>query len=198
MGPIGFWFSVGSTYTWLGAVRVSRLMDQGGIVFDWRPYSTRTIMTEVGNLPKNAPVKLAYMWRDVERRARRLGLSPNLPAPYPLTEFELANRVATVGAQEGWCRDYLLATYRRWMEMGLPAGAEPNLSDSLREIGQDPAAVVARAKSDAVGAAFTETTDAARRLGIFGAPTFTVGEELFWGEDRLDDALAWARDGTLT
>ena len=78
-----------------------------------------------------------------------------------------------LGREEGWCRDYARATYRRWFGEGQPAGEEPNLSACLAEIGQDPARVLER--------------------GVFGAPSFVVGDELFWGDDRLEDALDWRR-----
>jgi 2-hydroxychromene-2-carboxylate isomerase len=80
---------------------------------------------------------------------------------------------------------------------GQPAGSEPNLSDTLREIGQDAAEVIARAQSEAIGAAYLAATEEARQRGIFGAPRFCVGGELFWGDDRLEDAIAWHRDGRL-
>ncbi|MEC9433116.1 MAG: DsbA family protein [Pseudomonadota bacterium] len=192
------WFAVGSAYTWLAIRRAEMLEAAGEVVFDWKPYSTRIVMSELGTLPKNAPVKLAYIWRDIERRAPRLGLSPRFPAPYPLVDYDRANHVAVLAAREGWCFDYLRATYRRWMQEGQVAGAEPNLSESLREIGRDPVETLARADAPEIAAAFLANTDRARELGVFGAPTFRVGEELFWGEDRLDDALDWARTGRLS
>ncbi len=89
------------------------------------------------------------------------------------------------------------ATYRRWFVDGLEAGSDPNLTESLQEIGQDPARVIALAKSAAAGAAYDAATDQARKLNVFGAPTFATGGEIFWGDDRLDDAIAWHRAGSL-
>jgi 2-hydroxychromene-2-carboxylate isomerase len=101
-------------------------------------------MIEQNNIPfKDKPVKTAYMWRDIERRAGRYGLSPKLPAPYPLPGLFLANLVATVGAEEGWIEEYVRATYRRWFEQGEPAGEEPNVSGSLKGISQDPSLLLA-------------------------------------------------------
>ena len=93
--------------------------------------------------------------------------------------------------------DYARATYRRWFEQGLEPGSEPNLSDSLREIGQEPARALERAAGAETGEAYEVATDEARQLGIFGSPTFVVGRELFWGDDRLDDAVAWYRGRSL-
>ena len=74
---------------------------------------------------------------------------------------------------------------------------EPNLSDSLREIGEDPHRVIALAESDEIAGAYRAETDTARKLGIFGAPTFVAGGEVFWGDDRLEDAVTWHQRGTL-
>jgi 2-hydroxychromene-2-carboxylate isomerase len=74
---------------------------------------------------------------------------------------------------------------------------EPNLTASLKEVGQDPARFVALAQADRIGQIYTAATDEARRLGLFGSPTFAVAGELFWGDDRLDDALTWFRHGSL-
>jgi 2-hydroxychromene-2-carboxylate isomerase len=101
--------------------------------------------------------------------------------------------VALAGMQEGWGVDFVCAAYRNWFQRGEETGSEPNLSHSLREIGQDPARVLALAESAATRSLLVQETEAAKRLGIFGSPTFTVGRELFWGDDRLEDAIAWAR-----
>jgi 2-hydroxychromene-2-carboxylate isomerase len=195
---IDFWFYIGSTYSYLSIMRLAEVEKTSGIAFRWRPFSVRDIMVEMDNIPfRTKPVKAAYMWRDIERRAAMYGLPARVPAPYPLAQASLANQVATLAAAEGWVADYARATYRRWFQEGLEPGSEPNLSESLREIGQDLARVAAAAATAKVRAAYEAETDMARRLGIFGSPTFVVDRELFWGDDRLDDAIAWHRRGTL-
>jgi 2-hydroxychromene-2-carboxylate isomerase len=194
MAAIDFWFSIGSTYSYLSVMRLPAVAKATGLTFRWQPFDVRHIMLEQDNIPfRNKPVKAAYMWRDIERRARSYGLAPVLPAPYPLPDLVLANRVAIVGTEEGWVEDYTRATYRRWFELGQPAGEEPNLSDSLSEIGQEPACVLERARQDEIARALEAATAKAMALGIFGAPTFAVGAEIFWGDDRIDDAVAWAK-----
>jgi 2-hydroxychromene-2-carboxylate isomerase len=142
--PIQFWFSIGSTYTFLTAARLPEIAAARDVSFEWRPFSVRAIMIEQNNIPfRDKPIKAAYMWRDIERRAARYGLAAKLPAPYPLKEFDLANRVAVVGVREGWCAGYVQAAYRRWFGEGLEAGSEPNLSRSIAEAGQDPERVIA-------------------------------------------------------
>lgn len=194
MATIDFWYSIGSTYSYLTVMRLPKVAQAAGVAFRWRPFNVRHIMVEQNNIPfKDKPVKTAYMWRDIERRAKGYGLHPHLPAPYPLPELVFANQVAVLGAQEGWVQDYTRACYRRWFEMGQLPGEEPNLSGSLTEIGQTPARVLAAARGGDVVAALAEQTQEAMALGVFGAPTFVVGTEVFWGDDRLEDAIAWAR-----
>ena len=106
-----------------------------------------------------------------------------------------ANLVAVVGVREGWGADFVRAAYRRWFVQGEETGSEPNLSASLRDIGQDPGRVLALANSTEANDRLLAETDAARELGIFGSPTFAVGREIFWGDDRLDDAVSWLRHG---
>lgn len=195
MAKIDFWFSIGSTYSYLTVMRAPEVAEATGVGFRWRPFNVRHVMIEQNNVPfANKPVKSAYMWRDIERRAERYGLAPKIPAPYPLPGLVLANLVATLAAEEGWVQDYVRATYRRWFEEGLPAGEDPNLSDSLWEIGQDPEQVLSRAQAERIERALAAATDEAMELGVFGSPTFVVNGEVFWGDDRLDDAILWARD----
>ena len=144
--PIDFWFSIGSMYTFLTVMRIDRVEDMTDVRFVYRPFSVRAIMIEMDNRPAAKPKKLEYMWRDLHRRAEMYGFAFEGEAPYPLKNFDLANRVAIVGAQEGWCADYVRATYRRWFVEKQECGTEPNLSDSLREIGEDPARVIALAE----------------------------------------------------
>lgn len=189
---IDFWYSIGSTYSYLTVMRLSEIEKQSGIEFRWRPFNVRHVMVEQNNIPfKGKPVKTAYMWRDIERRANQYGLAPSIPAPYPLLGLLLANQVATLGVEEGWVKEYTRATYRRWFEDGKPAGEEPNISASLEEIGCDPTQVLAAAQSERIINVLSSATDEAMKLGVFGSPTFVVDGEIFWGDDRLKDAVVW-------
>jgi 2-hydroxychromene-2-carboxylate isomerase len=132
------------------------------------------------------------MWRDIARRAAGYGLKATLPAPYPLKELVLANQVALLGMREGWGQAYTMETYRLWFVQGHPAGSEPNLSASLIHAGQDPAQTIEQAKTPKIVQALVDETAICQKLGVFGAPSFVVGQEVFWGDDRLDDAISWA------
>jgi 2-hydroxychromene-2-carboxylate isomerase len=195
---IDFWFSVGSTYTYLTVMRIDEVARQEGVEVRWHPFSVRVLMMEQNNIPfRGKPIKTAYMWRDIERRASMYGFPARVPAPYPLTEFDLANKVAVLGAQEGWCKEYVQEAYRRWFQRGEEAGLDPYLQETLRHIGQDPDRVIQSARSEPIEQAYKEATDEARRLNVFGSPSFVIEGEVFWGDDRLHDAIEWGRSRTL-
>jgi 2-hydroxychromene-2-carboxylate isomerase len=197
--PIDFWFTAGSTYTYLSVMRLPALAKAAGAEVRWRIFRLRDILdatTKVVPFPAGS-AKRDYMARDIARRADRYGIAIRTPVPYPLPDQSFANRVATLGMREGWGVDYVRAAYRRWFQEGQPSGAEPNLSASLAEVGQDPARVTALANSDEIAAALVAQTNEARQAGLFGSPSFVVGGEVFWGDDRLEDAIAWAKAGSL-
>jgi 2-hydroxychromene-2-carboxylate isomerase len=185
---IDFWFTMGSTYSYLSVSRLADVERSTGVTFRWRPFHLLIILQEMKHVPfADKPTKSAYMWRDIERRAAMYGIPMKLPVPYPAKQSVVANLVATVGTRESWGADFVRAAYRRWFQRGEETGSEPNVSESLHDIGQEPKRVLALANSENTKATLTAETDAARELGIFGSPTFTVGRELFWGDDRLAD-----------
>jgi len=194
MKEIEFWFSIGSTYTYLSVTRLKEVEQKFEVKFSWQPFSVRKIMLEMDNVPfpPTKQVKADYMWRDIERRAQGYGFEAKVPAPYPLKECDLANKIAVIGMQEGWCSDYVIATYRRWFVAGLEPGSEPNVSESLREIDQDPERVLELAADETIAKAYLSQTEQAQSKNIFGSPSFIVDGELFWGDDRLEDAVNWA------
>jgi 2-hydroxychromene-2-carboxylate isomerase len=195
---IDFWFTMGSTYSYLSVSRLAEVERSSGIAFRWRPFHLLVILQEMKHVPfADKPAKSAYMWRDIARRAAMYGIPAQLPAPYPANHSVMANQVAIVGMGEGWGADFVRAAYGRWFQHGQETGSEPNLSASLRDIGQDPARVLALAEAADTKAALAAETDAARALGIFGSPNFVVGGELFWGDDRLEDAISWCRHGCV-
>ena len=195
---IDFWFTMGSTYSYLSVSRLADVERSTGVTFRWRPFHLLIILREMKHIPfADKPTKSAYMWRDIERRAAMYGTPVNLPVPYPAKQSLVANLVATVGMLESWGPDFVRAAYRRWFQRGEETGSEPNVSESLHDIGQEPKRVIALANSENTKATLTTETDAARELGIFGSPTFAVGRELFWGDDRLADAISWCRFGRV-
>jgi 2-hydroxychromene-2-carboxylate isomerase len=189
---LDFYFFVGSTYSYLSVARAARVAASAGVILNWKPFSVRTLMREQNNSPFNGkPVKTKYMWRDIERRAARFGIPFEGAPQYPIDPEERANRVATLASMEGWCQDFVQAAYAAWFLRKLDPGLPENLQRILEELGRDAKSCMAEAESALVSAKYKERTDAARDLGVFGSPRYVAGSEVFWGDDRLEDALAW-------
>src|SRR5436305_15165404 len=113
--PIDLWVTMGSTYTYLTVMRLGEIEAATGVRFRLRPFNLRSIFDAAGYFPFPAgSPKTAYMWRDIERRAAAYGIPIQGPAPYPAKVSSLTNRIAVVGAQEGWIRDFAVVAYRRW------------------------------------------------------------------------------------
>jgi len=173
-------------------MRLDTVERQSGVTFRWRPFDVRAIMLEMDNIPfSTTPIKERYMWRDIERRAKKYSLPWSGIPSYPPNHLSFINRVALVGAEEGWCAQYVKATYQRWFRTMQDPSLEPELMATLKGIGQHPDEVLASAASEKMKAALQSQTDAARALQIFGSPNFVVGKEVFWGDDRLEDAIQW-------
>jgi 2-hydroxychromene-2-carboxylate isomerase len=173
-------------------MRIEAVADAAGVAVQWRPFSVRTIMREQNNLPfTNKPIKTRYMWRDIKRRAARYGISFATPPHYPNDGEPIANQLAIIAADEGWCPAYVKAVYRNWFLDDKDPGDLQNLRSILQELGKDAAALLQRAASPELQDRYAAQTDIARHAGIFGSPSFLVGDELFWGDDRLEDALGW-------
>jgi 2-hydroxychromene-2-carboxylate isomerase len=190
------YLSIGSTYTFLTALRLRGVVEREGLDLRFRPFSVRAIMREMNNIPfpPEKEAKVRYMWRDIERRAGGYGLpAPTVPAPYPLKDFDRANHVGVIAEQQGWYLDYFEATYRAWFVDGVEAGSDENIRRVCEQLGHSYEDVSAAAAAPEADESYRANTEAAKAAGVFGAPSFTVGDEVFWGDDRLEDAIAFSR-----
>ena len=190
---IEYWFTAGSTYNYLTAQRIGQACGQAGVPLVLKPFYLGDIFKEAGFWPFHPDTaRTRYMWHDIARSASQMGLSPTLPAPYPAPQTPLANRVAFLADAQGVGLDWLIAAYVEWFHAGHLAGEDANLRPSLKAVGLDPDEIIAAAQEPATEAALQALTQEARDKGIFGAPSFWVDGELFWGNDRLEAAIAHA------
>ena len=190
------WLSIGSTYTYLTALRLRNVIEASGIKLDIRPISIRQIMKNMDNIPfpSSKKTKVDYMWRDIQRRAEFYSLPvPHVPVPYPLKEFDRANLVGIVMERDGKYLEYLEETYRAWFLDGLEAGSDQNLEKVSRIMGVTLQKVLDDASSNEILEIYERNTADAQTIGVFGAPSFEVGGEVFWGDDRLEDAIRFAK-----
>jgi 2-hydroxychromene-2-carboxylate isomerase len=190
---IDFYFFYGSIHSYLSVMRIGALASAAQIEVRWQPFNLREILIEQNNtgFAKNT-VKMRYFWHDVERRARRHNIPFAGRAPYPADPDLLALRVGLLAAQESWCDDYSRATFHDWFIGQRAPGVGDHVERVLASLNRDPTPIVASASSAEGDALLKKATDDARQLGIFGAPTFAIGRELFWGDDRLEEALEFA------
>ena len=191
MSKIDFYFSIGSTYTYLSVIRILNVEKQHQVKFDWKPFSVRLIMKEMNNIPftKDKINKVNYMWRDIERRAEEYGFFAKTPVPYPLTEFDLANQIAILGLDNGWGIDYIRLTYKKWFQEGKEPAIEPSISEVLSELKLNKDKIISDAKEKRIEDKYLSNTNSARKNKIFGSPSFIVNNEIFWGDDRMEDAI---------
>ena len=195
---ITFWFEFASTYSYPAAMRIDRVAAAKGVLVDWRPMLLGPIFAQHGwkDSPFNLyPVKGSYMVRDLERICGALDLPFKLPKPFPQNSL-LCARIAT--ALEGAPRQkFAQAVYQ--IEFGEGRSSDDPLAaaEALRRAGLD-AALMEKAQEDGVKNALRAATEEAQAAGVFGAPAFVTADgELFWGNDRLEQALDWAVAGHL-
>ena len=191
---LDFWFEFASTYSYPAAMRVEALAAERGVKISWRPFLLGPIFFKQGwqDSPFNLfPSKGRYMWRDLERICQEQGIAFRRPSEFPRNAL-LAARVACLFAKSPWLPGFVRAVYRSNFDEDLDISTSATVARCLASAGEDPAVVLKEAQSPQSKALLRAQTDEASRLGIFGAPSFVVGTELFWGNDRLDDALRWA------
>ena len=199
MPSITFWYDFASTYSYPAAFRVDAAAAAAGLTVNWRPFLLGPIFAALGwpTSPFNLqPAKGRYMWRDLGRTCARLGLPFRRPELFPQNSV-LAARVAYALPDDGARARFSRAVYRA--EFGTESGPGVNIgetgvmADILAGAGFAADATLARAAAPEIRQALRQATEAAQALGLFGAPMLTTDDdELFWGNDRLDEAVAWA------
>jgi len=193
---IEFWFEFGSNYSYLSVMRIEDEARRRGVRIVWKPFLLGPIFRALGF--ENSPFvpqkeKGAYVWRDMARQCRKYGLRWTQPSKFPRLGV-LPLRVALLGAEQPW----IGAFCRQVMELNFVLDEDINqperLAPILTELGLPASAILDQAQAEPTKTLLREQTEQARVRGIFGAPTFFVGTEMFWGNDRLDDALLFAAD----
>jgi len=198
MQTIEFWFDFGSNYSYLSMMRIQRLAREAGLRVALKPFLLGPIFKSLGW--ETSPFVLQtmkgnYVWRDMQRQCAKYGLRWQRPSAFPRNAL-LAARVALQGEDQPWlagfCERVMLANFADDREIG----DEALIAGILDGLGADSAAIVAAAKTEACKAALRARTAEAQARCIFGAPMFFIGDEMFWGNDRLEDAIAYATTTT--
>ena len=191
---IEFWFEFGSNYSYLSVMRIEEEARKHGVRIVWKPFLLGPIFRSLGM--ENSPFVLqkekgAYVWRDMVRQCRRYGVPWTQPSVFPRLGV-LPLRVALLGAEECWigafCQQVMLLNFARDQDINRPEA----IGRILDELGLPAAEILDETQAEPTKARLRGQTEEARVRGVFGAPTFFAGGEMFWGNDRLDDALLFA------
>ena len=191
---VEIWFEFASSYSYLAVMRVAEAARAAGVTLRWRPFLLGPVFLSLGwnDSPFNIyPPKGRYMWRDMARLAAKYDIPFQLPSLFPRNGL-LAARVAVLGQDQPWIGDFARAAMRANFGEDRDIGQPDVIADLLNALDLPAEALITEAQSPANKQALRAQTEQAAALGIFGAPTFLVDGEMFWGNDRLDDALAWA------
>jgi 2-hydroxychromene-2-carboxylate isomerase len=189
MPQVTFYFDLGSPYAFLAAERLTSVLTEP---VAWQPLSLGGLFKANGR----SSWALGHHRRrqtgmaEVERRARDYGLEPiRWPDPWP-GNYLMAMRAATFAFTAGRGRELTLQAFRDAFQRGRDLGVPANVLDAAERAGLDRAEVEAATQDPRVKQALREATDAAHELGVIGVPTLAIDRELFWGDDRLEDAAA--------
>lgn len=196
---IEFWLEFASPYSYLSAMRIEAEAERCGVRIIWKPFLLGPIFRAMGM--ETSPFLLqkekgAYLWPDLTRQARKYGLRWTQPTTFPRLSV-LPARIALLGAEQPWigafCRGVMTLNFVLDQDINAPERMVPVLS----ELGLCAPDILREAQDETTKSRLRDQTEEARRRGIFGAPTFFVGTEMFWGNDRLDDALRLASDPAM-
>lgn len=200
MRKLTFWFEFASTYSYLSAMRIEAMAEAAGVDIVWKPFLLGPIFKEQGwdTSPFNIyPAKGRYMVRDMERIATARGLKFRLPDPFPQNGL-LAARLALVGLEEGWAPKFVKDIYIAEFADGRDISCDATLAAVLQASAVHVENALSRARTQEIKEKLRENTAEAKTAGIFGAPSFVINNgELYWGDDRLEQALHGACAGEL-
>jgi 2-hydroxychromene-2-carboxylate isomerase len=189
--PVVFFFGAMSPYSWFAAERIGRLLPDA----TWRPVFAGGLFKGAERRSWGFDERRAAGIADCEARALAHGLGPiRWPQPWPTVDLAVG-RAMVVADQEGVLRDFALSAMRLAFLEARDLGQPDAVAEAARRVGMDPDAVIAAAAESSVKDALRARTDDALAMGVVGIPTVAVGSQLFWGDDRLEEAVS-ARQGS--
>ncbi len=191
---VQFWYEFASPYSYLAAMRVNEVAVAYEVRVDWKPFLLGPVFKQQGlnDSPFNVfKAKGAYMWRDMERICNELDIGFKKPSVFPQNGL-LAARLALCDEVRPKRVEFSQGVYLMQFVMGYDISNFVNLHSVLENLGLNSKKAFAQSQSNEVKLALRNQTQWAMENGIFGAPMFVCGDgELFWGHDRLEQAVAW-------
>ncbi|TEU30465.1 2-hydroxychromene-2-carboxylate isomerase [Alkanindiges illinoisensis] len=196
---LDFWFEYASPYSYPAAMRVEQLAEQAGVNVRWRVFLLGAVFQQYGwkTTPNELfPAKGNYMWHDMQRICASLNLPYQRPSTFPRNGM-LAARISANYAESEWIGDFIRAVYTANFAHDQDIGNSELIANILDKLGQDSAQIIAEANSDEGKQKLKQQTQQALQQDVFGAPFMMVGNEPFWGNDRLEQAIYFAAHGKL-
>ena len=182
-----FYYDLGSPYAYLAAERIHQILP---IVPVWQPILLGGLWQQAGGASWSSTDDREAGMAEIERRVKRYGLQPlRWPEPWP-SDSLTAMRAATFAQQAGRAVAFSLAAFRQAFAAGRDLSVTDNVLIAAAACELHPKAVLKAIESRSVKARLERATDAAAERGVAGVPTVAVGGELFWGDDRLENAAA--------
>jgi 2-hydroxychromene-2-carboxylate isomerase len=181
-----FFFDYASTYSYLACNQVEAVAQRTGAELRWRPFLLGAVFKATGNhTPLQIPQKGVYIAKDIQDWLRYLKLPALvLPESFPANSLK-ANRMALVAAEHGKVAAFSHAAYRAAFAEGRDLNDPKVLAELARQVGLDPDKALAHIENQEIKDALRRNTEEAVARGAFGAPTFFVGDNMFFGNDRL-------------
>ncbi|MFZ6768469.1 2-hydroxychromene-2-carboxylate isomerase [Undibacterium sp. Di26W] len=193
---IDFWFEFGSNYSYLSVMRIEQQAERARVRIRWQPFLLGPVFQSIGWTTSPFVLQKAkgeYVWRDMERLCLKYGLPWKKPGNFPRSAV-LPLRVAAFAVDEPWMAEYC----KRMMLLNFAQDRDIDNAEVVMEVllaMHLPAAdILEQAVSDKNKLKLRRQTETAIAKEIFGAPTFLVGDEMFWGNDRMDDALLFCKE----
>jgi len=195
---IDFWFDFASTYSYLSALRIESLATPCGIKVNWKPFLLGPVFTSMGwnDSPFNIyPSKGRYMWRDMERLCKLYNFPLRRPSKFPRNGLR-PSRIISAHPEADWVPDFARAVFKAGFAEDQDIGDREVIVTILHNMNLDAESLIAAGESPNGKELLRLQTEEAFNLDIFGAPTFLVDGEMFWGNDRLEQAVNWAMNIT--
>jgi len=195
---IEFFFDLSSPYSYLAATQLPEVAAKAGASIAYRPMVLSAVFKAAGNdMPAKVPAKGGYMLKDLDRWAEHYGVRFRFSSHFPANTIK-AMRLILVADEEGKAEPLTLGAFRAMWAEDRDLTDAIVLADLAEKAGLDPEKALAAIESPTIKDKLRANTDEAIARNIFGAPTMCVGDEMFWGNDRLhfvQDAAKTQRDG---
>lgn len=191
-----FWFDLGSNYSYVAAERIEELASARGMDVLWKPFMLAPIFKSFGW--DSSPFVLqkakgAYTWLDMERQCKKYGVAWKKPTVFPRAAV-YPMRVAVAHEGAAWVPEFCRQMFRANFALDREINSNDFVIETLNSLGLDGIRLVNEAQTEEKKQLLRAQSDEAAQRGIFGAPTFFARGEMFWGNDRLEDALSFLEE----